>query len=298
MSAPDVDRITALKASLELMVAENGEIHEHFRSLVGKLGELEALPAPKRREQFQDMVEHGDFQFQGIDVRHFAQTQTRPLPPPVFLSRTRRRLENTNTLLDAFVNRGLFEQGHELREEIDALTFEAVNEESSKEVVAFKEKVEALRNAPVFQQYLDVKQTFIRQDSELRAEADFIATKESVEEGEETFRQRDADLNDLSRKLENEEIGVDEAEERLAQLSLDSETDPGASASPGHTDQGEEDARLDEAFAESLAGADAPSETGDDAATVESADTESKDDEPTEIAPSETAGDLTSSLAD
>lgn len=235
MSETDIDRVSALKANLELTIAENGEIHEYFRDLLERLGEIEQLPDTDRRERFKDLSSQGAFRFNGLDVRYFTRSHRKPLPPPMFLNRTRRRLKNTATLVDTFINRGLLAEGEQLREEIDALTFEIVDGEDAKEVMGFKRKVDALRDSPLFTRYMETKREFVRKDADFRTDTEFLAAKESVEEGEELFRQREAELTDLHEQIGNESIDPEEAERRLAELTAQGEgaPQPGAEATAG-----------------------------------------------------------------
>jgi hypothetical protein len=227
MSASEIDQLATVKASLELMVSDNAEIHEYFKDLLEKVSELDEETPESRRKKFGDLVSMGAFRFNGVDVRLFAQTHHQPLPPPLFLTRTRRRLQNTRTLLEEFARRGVYEDAEQLRGELDLLASHVVNEHAAADVRDFKAKVDALRESSLFRSYLETKTRFIRKDAALRADAEFLAAKESVEEGEELLRQRKDDLDELSRQLDEGAVALDEAQARLEQMTLE-----GAGASP------------------------------------------------------------------
>ena len=234
MAAPSIDQVATVKASLELMIAENGEVHEYFKDLLEKVSELDEETPEARRSRFKELVSMGAFRFNGLDIRHFTQSQHRPLPPPLFLSRTKRRLQNTRLLVDEFAKRGIFEDAESLRTELDQLSSHIVNEADAHEVRDFKAKVDTLRESSLFTAYMDTKSQFIRKDAELRADAEYLAAKESVEEGEEIFRQRAEDLDALSREIEEGSLALDEAQARLEEMSLDAakEPTPGTEAEP------------------------------------------------------------------
>ena len=262
MAQESIDQVAAVKASLELMVAENGEIHEYFRDLLEKVSELDEQPVEVRRIKFKDLVGMGAFRFNGLDIRHFTQSQHQPLPPPIFLSRTKRRLKNTLTLVDEFDKRGLFAGAGQLRSEIDLLSSHIINESDAREVRAFRNEVESLRASNLFQEYLSIKGAFIKQDAELRTEAEYLAAKESVEEGEEMFRQRAEDLESLSRDIESGSLALEEAQARLDEMGL-----PDESAAP---DLDATDAEV-EAGTDAEAATDAAQAPVDETATAEEA---------------------------
>lgn len=225
MAQENVDQVAAIKASLELMVAENSEIHEYFRDLLEKVSDLDQQEPQVRREKFRDLMDMGAFRFHGLDIRHFTHSPRKPLSPPLFFSRTKRRLKNTLTLVDEFERRGLFSESEQLRSELDLLASTIVNESSGKEVQGFKSQVDDLRESSLFQGYLEVKNRFIRQDEELRADAEFIAAKESVEEGEELYRQRSEELDALSKDLDSGAVALEEAQARLDAMTLEAADD-------------------------------------------------------------------------
>lgn len=220
MAQENVDKVTAVKATLEMMVAENQEIHQYFKDLLGEMKDMEQLDDVNRRRKFEEMKEQGNLDFEGIDFRHFIKSRKAPLRPPVFISRTRRRLKNTNVLINAFLSKGLFEQGHELREEIEAMSYAVFDESNINEVMDFKGKVEALRETPLFQSYLESKDSFVAQDDDLRTDAEFLATKESAEDAVETFSQRGNELESLEDALESGDAIPEEIEAEMEGLSL------------------------------------------------------------------------------
>lgn len=222
MDKLDIDVVAATKANLELMLAENSQLQRQFGKVLEKLGTLEGLSPVERRQKFREMEKQGELKFNGVDIRLFAHhtASSKPLPPPDFLQRTRRRLRNTNTLIEEFLKRELFTEGSDLKDEIDALTYNIVNANNPPEVREFKQKVEMLRESASFLRYLDAKKEFIKKDPDLKTDADIIATKESVEEGVENLKRREEDLKNLSQQMETGQISADEAQLQLEELSL------------------------------------------------------------------------------
>ncbi len=221
----EIDQIAATRASLELMLQENGQLRTHFSAVLEKLGRLETLDPAEKRAKFKAMEEEGDLKFNGVDIRHFAHSApTRPLSPPEFLQRTRRRLRNTQTLIEEFLKRDLFKEGAELRDDLDSLTYNIVNATNQKEVLEFKHKVEKLRESEPFTRYVDTKKAYVKKDPEIRTEAEFIATKESVEESVENLDHRESDLKAIGAKIESGELSPDEAQLQLEELALVSAT--------------------------------------------------------------------------
>jgi hypothetical protein len=219
--ARDVDLVAATKANMELMLAENAQLCTYFEGVMKKLTEIEVLDPAKKRSEFRKMEEHGDLKFNGVDIRHFAHAApARPLSPPEFLVRTRRRLRNTNTLIEEFLKRDIFKEGAQLRDELDSLTYNIVNANNQQEVIEFKEKVEKLRDSSTFTQYSEIKREYIKRDPEIRTEADFISAKESTEENIENFQKRGEDLKAISVKMESGELSADEAQLQLEELAL------------------------------------------------------------------------------
>ncbi len=232
MSQAQIDQVAAVKASLELMVAENAEIHEYFKDLLEKVAELEEETPEKRRSKFKDLVSMGAFRFNGLDIRHFTQSHHQPLPPPLFYGRTKRRLGNTLKLVEEFAKRDILADAAWLREQLEQLSSHIVNETDANEVRGFKSKVDALRESTPFRAYLETKTRFIRKDSELRAEADYLAAKESVEEGEEIFRQRAEELGTLGEQIESGTLALEEAQAALDKLGLEQGPAGAPSAEP------------------------------------------------------------------
>ncbi len=227
MTEKEIDEFAAAKASLELTIADNNEIHEYFRDLLEKLSRLEDAEPDMRREKFRELVEMGAFRFNGLDMRHFTHSQQRPLPPPVLLNRTRRRLKNTAMLLNEFEKRGMFEQAGKLLAQIDTLAAHIINGTDAGEVIAYKDKLETLRASPLFQQYMETKTASIHKDGDIKADADFLAAKESVQEGEEVVLQRSEELSELGEQLENGELAAEEAQNKLEELRMELYGAPG-----------------------------------------------------------------------
>jgi hypothetical protein len=219
--ARDVDLVAAAKANLELMLAENSQLSQYFDGVMKKLTEIETLEPGEKRQRFRELEKHGDLKFNGVDIRHYAHaTPTRPLSPPEFLQRTRRRLRNTNTLIEEFLKRDIFQEGAQLREELDALTYNIVDADSQQEVVEFKGKVETLRNSQTFTHYMEIKREYIKRDPEIRTEAEFISAKESTEENIENFQKRGEDLKSISAKMDSGELSANEVQLQLEELAL------------------------------------------------------------------------------
>lgn len=222
MKESEIDQVATVKASLEMMILENNETHEYFSDLVEKLAELDVMDPVQRRKKFNTLVEMGAFKFNGVDIRHFARSQAQgPLPPPLFLTRTRRRLKNTMLMIEEFKKRELFGQAENLLEEIDRLSSTIVNENDHMEVASFKEKIEGLRNTEIFKSYMNTRNNYIHKDTELQTDTEIIAAKEKVEEGEEFLEQRGEHLSALGEQLENGEVSPDEAGNLLEGMAFD-----------------------------------------------------------------------------
>lgn len=222
MAEAEIDQVATVKVSLEMMINENNEVHEYFSDLLEKVAELEAMEPPERRSKFRDLVEMGAFKFNNLDIRHFTQTQPhKPLPPPVFISRTKRRLKNTSKVLREFESRGVFEGAEVLLNELDLLESNIINESDNSEVRGFKENVEVLRETELFKTYMSMKKEFISKDPDFKTDSELLAAKESVEEGEEILRQRGEELTDLNDKLESGEAKIDEVQNVLDKMSFD-----------------------------------------------------------------------------
>jgi len=222
MGEAGIDQVATIKASLELMLSENEEAHEYFTDLLEKMSELEALEPEKRRDKFKNLIEMGAFKFNGLDIRHFTHSQSnKPLPPPVFLSRTKRRLKNTGLLIEEFEKRGALEKAEELREQLELLSSHIIDEHDTSEVMKFRSEVEDLRNSDLFQAYMEQKKAFVHKDANFKADSEFIAAKESVEEGEEMLRQRGEELSELGDQIEKGEVDQEEATNMLDKLAYD-----------------------------------------------------------------------------
>jgi len=219
--ARDVDLVATAKANLEMMLAENAQLSQYFDGVMKKLTEIELLEPAEKRKRFRELEQHGDLKFNGVDIRHFAHSAPpRPLSPPEFLQRTRRRLRNTNMLIEEFLKRDIFSDGVPLRDDLDALAYNIVDAGNQQEVVEFKDKVEKLRNSPIFSHYMEIKREYIKRDPEVRTEADFISTKESVEENIENFQKRGEDLKAINARMEAGELSANEAQLQLEELAL------------------------------------------------------------------------------
>jgi len=216
----DVDQVAAAKASLELMLLENRQLLEQFESLLENLQELESLPPEERHSRFHELENAGAFQFRGIDIRHFGHPTKRPLSPQQFLRRTHRRLANTNTLIGEFLKRGPFEVGLKLRSEIDQVTSDIVDEEDAKEVLAFKQRVDEIRESEMFQEYLEAKKAFLQQDPALKTESDILAVTEHAQEAHEALEGREKALQELNDNLESGEVTAEEVAQQLDDLDL------------------------------------------------------------------------------
>lgn len=222
MTEAEIDQVATVKATLELMISETEEIHEYFSDLVEKLNEMEALKPEERRSKFKTLVEMGAFKFNGLDIRRFSRAKTAgPLSPPLFFSRTRRRLKNTTLMVEEFRKRELFGEAGRLLEEIEMLSSTIVNENDHQEVMSFKENVEALRDSDDFQKYVKARNSFIHKDTDLKTDTELIAAKETVEEGEEMLQQRNDELAGLSEQLESGESSIQDVGNILDKMSFD-----------------------------------------------------------------------------
>lgn len=217
----EIDQVAAARASLEMVTAENEQLLAHFQELSEKLDALEKLPPGIKAVQFRQLERGGAFKFNGADIRHFTQNSKRPLKPSQFVQRTNRRLQNTHTLIQAFLKRDGFDEGTELQEEIDLLANEIIDENDGKAVVEFKKKVEALRETERFNRYMQVKEKFIRQDDEIKAEADILAAKETAADGEMLCEGRAEELADIKKKMDSGEISPEKAQQTVEEMELD-----------------------------------------------------------------------------
>jgi glutathione S-transferase len=214
-----IDQLAAIKASLELLILENRNLHDHFGALMGKLEELEALPAQERNSKIKALEGEGAFKFNGIDIRRFQHSGARTLPPPEFLDRTRRRLDNTLALLEELMKRKHFEADAELNAEMKKLSAEKVAASSEKAVRQFRDQVEELRNSPAFLTYLDTRKSFLAADPTFRAEAEFLNAKEAVADGEQSVRARGVELESLKAGLDSGKMSPDDVNAALEEMT-------------------------------------------------------------------------------
>jgi len=212
----EVDQVAAARAMLEMMISDNQELQDYFRETVEKLAAIEALPPGIKAVQFRQLQQSGGLEFRGADIRLLAEKSAKKtLSPPQFIQRTNRRLRNTNALIDAFLKREDFDGGKELREKIETLTNEVLDENNSQSVIDFRNRVEELRTSEIFSTYSKIKMEFVKKDDELRAEAEIIATKEVLADAEMDAQERGEELNDLQEKMESGEISPEEVQEKM-----------------------------------------------------------------------------------
>jgi Asp-tRNA(Asn)/Glu-tRNA(Gln) amidotransferase C subunit len=226
----EIDQIAAVKASLELMSQENEEMLKQFKEVIEKLEAIEQLPPGIKAVQFRQLEQSGAFKFRNVDIRHFSKSSKGALTPPQFVERTNRRLNNTSALIEAFLKHEEFEGGAELRDAINGLTQEIFDQNDQKAVLDFKGKVETLRETPVFTSYLDAKTTFIKGNPELKAEADFLATKETVADGEMLAEAKGEELKDLQEAVDSGEVSPEEAQHKIDEMEAEAEAKPEAEA--------------------------------------------------------------------
>lgn len=219
----DVDQIAAVKATLELLTADNESLIEHFKDVSEKLNLIENMPPGIRGVQFRQLEQSGAFKFNDVDVRHFAHHTTRALTPPQFVERTGRRLRNTETLIGSFLNHEEFEGGKELQESLNALTSEIVDRNDPAAVVKFKQKVDALRETPLFKNYLTVRNGFMKSSPELKDEADMMAAKEAVADGEMMAKDQYMEIKNLEKGVEKGEVSPEKAQQKLDEIEARSQ---------------------------------------------------------------------------
>jgi len=224
-----IDQLAATRASLELLILENRNLQDHFGELMGKLEGLDTLPPDERSAKLKALEGEGAFQFNGIDIRRFQQSSARSLPPAEFLLRTRRRLDNTLSLLAELMRRKHFESDANLGEEIRKLSTEQIKPDSPKAVAEFRDRVEVLRNSPPFLSYLDTRKSFLAADPSFRAEAEFINAKEAVAEGEQSARARGDELESLKAGLDSGKMSPDDVNAALQEMA---ETPPASAPAP------------------------------------------------------------------
>lgn len=219
----DVDQIAAVKATLELLTADNESLIEHFQEVSEKLNLIENMPPGIRGVQFRQLEQSGAFKFNDVDVRHFAHHTTRALTPPQFVERTGRRLRNTETLISSFLDHDEFEGGKELQESLNALTSEIVDRNDPAAVVKFKQKVDALRETPLFKNYLTVRNGFMKSSPELKDEADMMAAKEAVADGEMMAKDQYMEIKNLEKGVEKGEVSSEDAQKKLDEIEARSQ---------------------------------------------------------------------------
>ena len=226
----DVDQIAAVKATLEMVTAENKELLEQFQAVREKLDTIENMPPGIRSVQFRQLEQSGAFNFRNVDIRHFASQTKKPLTPPQFVERTSRRLHNTESLIGKFLDHQDFEGGQELKSSLESLNSEIVNRNDQAAVIRFKKKVEALRDTPLFKNYLAVRNEFLSSSTELKDEADLMAAKETVADGEMMAKDRQDEIKNLEEGMENGEVSPEEAQAKLDAMEAQDQPD---SAQPG-----------------------------------------------------------------
>ena len=134
------------------------------------------------------------------------------------MHRRQRRLQNTITLLDKLLAKNPFEEGPELRQQIEAQAGEVIDVTDQQAVIDFKTKVEHLRESALFSRYQEAKTTFIRKDEGLKVEAEIIAAKETTEDGEELCRSRQEEIERIGQAMEKGEISTQAAQAALEKL--------------------------------------------------------------------------------
>lgn len=219
----DVDEIAAVKAGLEMLSQDNEEIVQQFKEVLEKLETIEALPPGIKAVQFRQLENSGAFDFRGLDIRRFSKSHKGPLTAPQFVERTNRRLKNTGTLIEEFLKHKDFEGGADLREAIMELTQEELDQNDQNAVVEFRKKVEDLRETPLFENYLAVKSAFIKGNEELKAEADFLATKETVADGEMVAEARGGEIKNLQEEVEAGKISPLKAQQKIDEIETAAE---------------------------------------------------------------------------
>ncbi|MBI4083250.1 MAG: hypothetical protein HY423_11635 [Candidatus Lambdaproteobacteria bacterium] len=212
----DIDQVAAARAGLQLMLEGNQTLLEHFQGLLDRLLAIEALPPAERQAQFGELVASGGLMVNGVDVRRYAQTDSaKPLKPHQFLRRTHRRMVNTVLLITEFRKRNLFPAGQTLIAQIDDITGALVDESNPRAVLAFRAKVEAIRQSTLFQDYLGAKKAFVNVDPDLRNHAEVIATREAVEEGKDALEYRADELQQMGDRMEQGELAPDDVLKQL-----------------------------------------------------------------------------------
>ena len=227
----NIDQIAAIKATLELVIQDNDEIADHFREVLSQLDAIEKLPPGIKGVQFRQLEQSGAFLFRGVDLRHFTKTTKRPLTPPQFLERTSRRLSNTKALNEAFMTLSEYDGGEELRDAIDEMIGEAVNAGDIHAIKEFRKQVVALRASDLFTRYMEIRKDYLKSNKDMRDEADFLATRESMEDGLMMAESQKEELEDIQGEMESGEITAEEAQAKMeAVTGGDGEEEATASA--------------------------------------------------------------------
>lgn len=202
------------------MLEENEQLLEKFSDLLSRLEDMEELEEQERHAQFKKLQQDGSLEFNGVDVRRFAPPTNQQLSPGQFLRRTRRRLANTTKMIDQFHKRGAFEEGGDLRVEIDLLTGSIIDESNTQQIMQFRDQVDEIRNSELFKGYQDTKQQFIREDKAFRTEAEIAATKESVEDNQEILEERGQRISTIGQEMDNGDITPEKAQEQMDGIAL------------------------------------------------------------------------------
>ena len=218
-----IDQLAAVKASLELAIEENDELLDHFSGVIEKLEVIEKLPPGIKSVQFKQLEQSGAFKFKGADIRYFAKHNKESLTPPQFVERTRRRLHNTSALNDAFFQYAEFEGGSQLKTAIESLTVTIFDYNDQKAVVDFKDRVENLRESALFKKYIEIKNSYIKKNPDLKDEAEFLSAKVSVEDARMLAQNHGKELTEIQEDLENGEITSEEAQKNLDKFNIPNE---------------------------------------------------------------------------
>ena len=193
----EIDQIAAAKASLEFLVQENQQMLDRFQELNQKLVEIGKIPSPSRQDHFRKLEQSGAFLLNEIDLRHFSETSKKSLTPSQFVQSTRLRLHNTCFLIDKFMARSTFKEGPQLRDVLMGLTGENFDPTDHQAVNNYKNMVEMVQNSDLFKKYLEIKNTFIQQNSDFKTEEDFLVAQELVADGIDLCRTRAAELKKI-----------------------------------------------------------------------------------------------------
>ncbi len=214
----DLDALSTTKANLELLLLDNRSLLEHFSGLMSTLEAMAELPSEEKQERLNVLQSSGAFAFNGVDIRRFQHSAGHSLPPEEFLLRTRRRLNNTLTLLGELMKKNPFDAGASLQQDIQQIDESPVDPADTASVVAYRDRVEILRNSEPFLTYMDTKNAFLREDAGFKAEAEYAAAKEAVAEGEQTVHARQDELETIQQGIEDGELSPEKAQEKIDDL--------------------------------------------------------------------------------